>query len=176
MLFCYSYYRLESSGKRLTKVIHRILRDMKFTHSKADPCIWLSRAPNLKCYEYIAVYVDDLCIAAESQSAIIDSFKAKYHLKVKRDGKLSYNLGADYFEDPEGTFVSKPKKYIDKLADTYKRLFNEDQRKGYKTPLDNSRRGYGCKISHNGGPTSKGPHNTQIVFKSDSKRLDPPSI
>ena len=22
---------------------------------------------NLKCYEYIAIYVDDLCIAAESQ-------------------------------------------------------------------------------------------------------------
>ena len=28
------------------------------------------------------------------------------------------------------------KKYIDKLADTYKRLFNEDPPKGYKTPLD----------------------------------------
>ena len=52
------------------------------------------------------------------------------------DGKLTYHLGADYFEDPDGTFVSQPKKYIDKLADTYKRLFNEDPPKGYKTPLD----------------------------------------
>ena len=49
---------------------------------------------------------------------------------------MTYHLGADYFEDPDGTFVSKPKKYIDKLADTYKRLFNEDSPKGYKTPLD----------------------------------------
>ena len=32
--------------------------------------------------------------------------------------------------------VSQPRKYIDKLADTYKRLFNEDPPKGYKTPLD----------------------------------------
>ena len=32
-------------------------------------------------------------------------------------------LGADYFEDPDGTFVSQPKKYIDKLADTYKKDF-----------------------------------------------------
>ena len=45
-------------------------------------------------------------------------------------------LGADYFEDPDGTFVSLSKKYIDKLADTYKRLFIEDPPKGYKTPLD----------------------------------------
>ena len=90
----------------------------------------------LRCYEYIAVYVDDLCIAAESPSAIIQIFKSKYHLKVKGDGKLTYHLGVDYFEDPDGTFVSQPKKYIDKLADTYKRLFNEDPPKGYKTPLD----------------------------------------
>ena len=49
---------------------------------------------------------------------------------------MTYHLGADYFEDPDVTFASQPKKYIDKLADTYKRLFNEDPPKGYKTPLD----------------------------------------
>ena len=73
-----------------------------------------------------------MCIAAESPSAIIQIFKSKYHLKVKGDGKLTYHLGADYFEDPDGTFVSQPKKYIDKLADTYKRLFKEDPPKCYK--------------------------------------------
>ena len=88
------------------------------------------------CYEYIAVYVDDLCIAAESPSAIIDSFKTKYNLKFKGDGKLRYHLGADYFEDPDGTFVSQPKKYTHKLAETYKRLFNDEPPKGHKTPLD----------------------------------------
>ena len=95
---------------------------MKFTPSKADPCIWLRKAPNLSCYEYIGVYVDDLCIAAESPSAIIDIFKTKYNFNGKGDGRLSYHLGADYFEDPDGTFVSQPRKYIDKLAETYKRL------------------------------------------------------
>ena len=29
---------------------------------------------------------------------------------------MTYHLGADYFEDPDGTFVSQPKKYIDKLV------------------------------------------------------------
>ena len=37
--------------------------------------------------------------------------------------------------DPDGTFVSQSKKYIDKLADTFRRLFNEDPPKGYKIPL-----------------------------------------
>ena len=37
----------------------------------------------------------------------------------------------------DGTFVSQPRKYIDKLAETYRRLlFNDDPPKGYKTPLD----------------------------------------
>ena len=136
LIFLKALYGLKSSGKRWAEVIHGILRDMKFLPSKADPCIWLRKAPNLRCYEYIAVYVDDLCIAAKSPSAIIQISKAKYHLKVRGDGKLTYHLGADYFEDPDGTFVSQPRKYNDKLADTYMRLFNDDPPKGYKTPLD----------------------------------------
>ena len=122
LIFLKALYGLKSSGKRWTEAIHGILRDMKVLPSKADPCIWLMKAPNLRCYEYIAVYVDDLCIAAQYTSAIIQIFNSKYHLKVKGDGKLTYHLGADYFEDPDGTFVSQPKKYIDTLADTYKRL------------------------------------------------------
>ena len=56
---------------------------MKVLPLKADPCIWLRKAPNLRCYEYIAVYVDDLSIAAESPGAIISISKIKYHLKSK---------------------------------------------------------------------------------------------
>ena len=106
LIFLKALYGLKSSGKRWAEVLHSILKDMKFTPSKADTCIWLRKAPNLKCYEYIAVYVDDLCIAAESPSAIIYIFKTKYHLKVKGDGKLSYCLSADYFEDPDRNLVA----------------------------------------------------------------------
>ena len=49
---------------------------------------------------------------------------------------MTYHLGADYFEDPDGTFVSQSRKCNDKLADTYRRLFNDDLLKDYKTPLD----------------------------------------
>ena len=128
---------------------------MKFTPSKADPCIWLRKAPNLRCYEYIAVYVDDLCIAAESPSTIIDIFKTKYHLMIKGDGKLNYHLGTDYLDNPDGTCVSQPRKYIDKLAVTYRRLFNQDPPKGYRTPLDkNDHPELETSETHNGGPTS----------------------
>ena len=54
-MFLKALYGLKSSGKRWAEVIYSILRDMKFTPSKTDPCIWLRKAPNLRCYEYITV-------------------------------------------------------------------------------------------------------------------------
>ena len=71
LIFLKALYGLKSSGKRWTEVIHGILRDMKFLPSKADSCIWLRKAPNLRYYEYIAVYVDDLCIASESPTQLL---------------------------------------------------------------------------------------------------------
>ena len=106
LIFLKALYGLISSDKTWDEVICGKLRGMEFTPSRADPYIWLRKALNLRCYEYVAVYVEDLCIAAESPSAIISIFKTKYHLKGKGDGKLNYHLGADYCEDPDGTFVS----------------------------------------------------------------------
>ena len=48
---------------------------------------------------------------------------------------MTYQLGADYFQDPDGTMVSQPKKYIEKLKESYVKLFNTEPSKGLKTPL-----------------------------------------
>ena len=74
LIFLKPLFGLKLSGKRWAEVIHSILKDMNFTPSKADACIWLRKSPTLKSYEYIPVYVDDLCITAEPQSTIIDIF------------------------------------------------------------------------------------------------------
>ena len=75
--------------------IGNILKDMNFTPSRADQCIWLKRNIELYLYEYIAVYVDDLCIATQDPGQIINTLKSKYKLKVKGDSPLTYHLGAD---------------------------------------------------------------------------------
>ena len=84
LIYLKALYGLRSSSKRWAEVFHGILRGMKFLPSKPDPCIWLRKAPNLRCYEYIAVYVDDLCIAAELPSAIIQLFQVKIPFKGQR--------------------------------------------------------------------------------------------
>ena len=90
----------------------------------------------LNLYEYIAVYVDDLCIAAENPKELISIPKSKYHLKVKGDVPLTYYLGAHHFHDQDGTMVCQPKKCIDKLKESYIRLFITEPPKGLKTPLE----------------------------------------
>ena len=47
VLFLKALYGLKSSGKRWAEVIHGILRDMKFTPSKTDPCIWLRKTESI---------------------------------------------------------------------------------------------------------------------------------
>ena len=66
----------------------------------------------LNLFEYIAVYVDDLCIGTQNPKELISILKSKYQLKVKGDGPLTYHLGADYYHDRDGTMACQPKKYI----------------------------------------------------------------
>ena len=43
-IFLKALYGLKSSGKRWAEGIHGILKNMKFTPSKANSCIWLMKA------------------------------------------------------------------------------------------------------------------------------------
>ena len=113
-----------------------IIRDIGFTPSKAEPCIWRRDNQKLKCYEYVASYVDDLCIAAKNPGKIIQTQKEDYKLTVKSDGLSSHHFGTDYTRHREKTLVCQPKKYIDRLVDSYHSIFKKDSPKNLKTPLD----------------------------------------
>ena len=104
--------------------------------SKADPCIWMRENKNLKCYEYLATYVDDLCIATQDPGKIIQTIKEDYKLKVKGDGPLNHPFSADYTRDKDKTLVCQPKKYIDRLIESYHSMFKQDPPKNMRTPLD----------------------------------------
>ena len=89
----------------------------------------------LKCYEYIAIYVDDLCIGAQDSCQIIQTLKKDFKLKVKGDGPLSHHLGADYTRDKDNTLVCQPKKYIQRLVESYHSMIKENPPKNMRTPL-----------------------------------------
>ena len=119
-------YGLRTSGLRWHERFADTLRDMGFTQSRADPDVWMRKGEN--CYEYIAVYVDDLCIAALDPADILHKLKAKYNYKLKGDGPLSFHLGCDFKRDPDGTLHFGPEKYIQKILKSYVQRFGEEPR------------------------------------------------
>ena len=90
-------YGLKSSGLHWHERFANTLREMDFEVSKADPDVWMRL--NGEVWEYIAVYVDDLCIAAKNPQEICDTLTQKYKYKVKGVGTLPFYLGCDFFRD-----------------------------------------------------------------------------
>ena len=136
LIFNKALYGLKSSGKRWAERFYDIIKDMGFMPSKADPCIWMRENTNLKCYEYLATCIDDICIADQDPGMIIQTLKEDYKLKVKGDGPLSHHLGADYTRDKDKTLVCQPKKYIVRLIESYHSMLKQDPSKNMRTPLD----------------------------------------
>ena len=94
------------------------------------------REQGTECYEYIATYDDDLCIAAQDPGQIIHILKEDYKLKVKRDGPQKHHFGADYSRGKDNTLVCEPKKYIDRLLESYQSMFKQDPLKNMRTLMD----------------------------------------
>ena len=136
LVFNKALYSLKSSGKRWGEMFHDIIKDMGFMSSKADPCVWMRENKELNGYEYIATYDNDLCIAAQDPGQIIQILKEDCKLKIKRDGPLNHHFGVDYTRDKDKTQVCQPKKYIDRLLESYQLMFKQDPPKNMRILMD----------------------------------------
>ena len=124
-----------SGGARWHDRLFDILQELKFKPSKADPDVWMRPEPGGTCYEYIDVYVDDLAIAAKDPQAFCNELKKRYNLKLKGVGSLEYHLGCTYKKDPDGTLAADPRRYVNKILESYERMFKEKPRKS-RPPLE----------------------------------------
>ena len=124
-------YGLRSSdGLRWLEKFSPCLRDMGFSLSLADPCIWIRRVDDH--YEHIAIYVDDLVIASKELAAIIRALTEVRKFKLKGTGPILFNLGCDFFRDKDGVLCFAPCKYINKMVVSYERMFGSNKPKATK--------------------------------------------
>ena len=126
-------YGMKSSGLRWSQRIHDIILQLSFKPCKADPCVWLKEMKDKD--ECITIYMDDLLIASEEPQEIIQDLK-KFKLKIKGDGPLEYHLGCDNKLDKDGTIVAQPTKYINKILESYKKMFPDENFINTKSPLE----------------------------------------
>ena len=127
-------YGTRSGGACWHDKFFDILHDMGFKPSRADPDIWMKSSKDGSHYEYIAVYVDDLAICMKDPKAFCDTLKENYKLKLKGVGPINYHLGCGYTRDEDGTLVADPRKYVEKILESYEKTFGEKPKKS-KTPL-----------------------------------------
>jgi Reverse transcriptase (RNA-dependent DNA polymerase) len=133
MIVLKALYGLRSSGLRWHEHFADILRSLGFLPSKAESDIWMRVGSNV--YEYIAVYVDDIAIAAKDPMSIIQALKDKHKLQLKGVGPIEFHLGCNFQRDEENTLYYGPKTYIEKMVANFERYFGEKP-KDYTSPLE----------------------------------------
>lgn len=74
-------------------------------------------------------------MAMKDQKAFCTLLKEKYNFKLKGDGPIDYHIGLNYSRNKDGTLVTHPSKYINKMMDYYKRTFGKKPTT-YKAPFD----------------------------------------
>lgn len=126
-------YGLRSSGLCFHEKFAETLAQMGFKPSKADSDVWMRL--NGDIYEYIAVYVDDLCIAVKDPESLIKELTEKHGYKLKGVGELLYHLGNNFERDADGTLKSGPKKYIEKMMAWYEKTYGEKPKEA-TSPLE----------------------------------------
>ena len=122
-------YGTRSGGACWHDQFSDILHHMGFKPSRADPDIWMKSSKDGSHYEYIAVYVDDLAICMKDPKSFCDTLKEKYKLKLKGVGPINYHLGCGYTRDEDGTLVADPRKYIEKILESYEKPMEKNQRR-----------------------------------------------
>jgi Reverse transcriptase (RNA-dependent DNA polymerase) len=127
-------YGLRTSGVRWHERLSDCLREMGFQASWAEPDIWMRQ--NGEIYEYIAVYVDDLAIAAKDPMSIVNVLTNKYKFKLKGTGTIEFHLGMDFFRDDDGVLCIAPRKYIEKMKQSYEQMFGKPPSTTAQSPLE----------------------------------------
>ena len=108
------------------------LCDIGFTQSTSDPCIYTSEGGSV----LLAVYVDDVLLAAKSEQRVSDVKQAiSNRFAVKDMGELKYFLGVavDQETNPDCIWIGQPA-YTQRVLDK----FGMDQAKPVSTPVDAS--------------------------------------
>jgi len=80
--------------------------------------------------------VDDVAAAARDPKAITDLLHDKYQFKLKGTGLISFHLGCNFIREDNGTMCMSPKRYIEKLLGTYKRIFGSKPRQNVTSPFE----------------------------------------
>jgi hypothetical protein len=86
-------------------------------------------------YEYVAMYVDNLCLGMLDPKSFTVTLQKKYNFKLKGTSPIDFHLWQSFSWNEDGEMEITAKHYVDKMIDTYVQLFGEKPRKAL-SPLE----------------------------------------
>ncbi|UYV65566.1 hypothetical protein LAZ67_3004717 [Cordylochernes scorpioides] len=125
-------YGLKQAGMTWHAKLDSVLKEMGLEQMKTDNCVYIKREEGVLL---VAIYVDDLIIAAEREDTLI-SFKEsmKKIFKIKDLGKINYCLGIRIQTEKDGSISIDQEKYIEELLVKYRMK----EAKPISTPMDSN--------------------------------------
>lgn len=127
-------YGLRSSGKEFGELLAACLRELGFFPTKAEPEIFMRE--NNGIYEYVATYVDDLCLVLREPDKFLKQLQGEpYSFKLKGTGPMSFHLGCGFQRDKTGILSMTPKKYVEKMIQAYEQMFGSKPNPNPQSPL-----------------------------------------
>ena len=89
LLISKALYGLKSLGLRFNELLAKHLTSLRFVRLKCKADIWYRKSSCGIRYEYIAMYVDDLCAAVMDPTKLIDQLQSDpINFKLKGRAKL----------------------------------------------------------------------------------------
>jgi hypothetical protein len=87
-------YGLSTFGLRWHECFADCLHIEGFSPCKAEPDIWMRLNGDL--YEYVATYVDDLCLRMLDPKSFTDTLQKKHNFKLKGTSPIDFHLGQSF--------------------------------------------------------------------------------
>ena len=94
MIIVKALYGLRTLGARFHEKMSDSLKQLGFKPTLADPDLWYRN--NGVAYDYLCVYVDDLCFIGLEPVQFFYDLKQKFSYKLKGVGPISYLLGGNF--------------------------------------------------------------------------------
>ena len=137
MLIIYkALYGLRLSGKLFKQLLQECLRELGFKPSLAESTIYTRKCPTANHYEYIATYVDDLCMIMKDPQSLLEKLMAPpYNFRLKGPGELAFHLGCSFERDSKGMLCTDLGKYVKRMEVAYLQHFKTKPVQRHQSPL-----------------------------------------
>lgn len=127
-----SLYGLKQAARVWNETISAMLKELKFTRSVSDPCLYVKRLDNGGVV-YLLIYVDDMIVASTDKAEIrLIEEELRKKISLTSLGEVHQFLGVRVTRDDEGYFSLDQNLFIKVLA----QRFGLQDAKGSNIPLD----------------------------------------